>query len=362
MVCMGMRLLFRLGCLWAVAGWGIAEENDLAKKKTALDAGVPAVLVNAASQQAEKQSGGKYIRYVEKGKEGKLQTAIARFVRDRDGKTIDLIAVIHVADQEYYDLLDNRMIEYDAVLYEMVGGPYNKAVEEAAQAEGSPLEGLALVHGVIQSLLKLEYQKDGIDYTRRNFIHADVNWEEFQSLSAERNQTIMTWFERVMKLAESESLPGIPEDEGESRAVLGSLLGSVINGDAVALKRTLAPILSEAEMMITRLEGEEGTVLVTERNKVAFETLREQMRFGKRKLAVFYGGGHMPDMEKRLLELGFRKEKTEWMTAWDIRDDPTVQKVNILGDLLKDERISGLLETAMKLINQTRALAPEKKK
>lgn len=357
-----MRLLCRLGCLWAVAGWGIAEGSDLAKKKAALEAGVPAVLVKAASQQADKQSGGKYIRYVEKGKEAKLQTAIAHFVRDSDGKTVDLIAVIHVADMGYYDVLDNRMIEYDAVLYEMMGGPYNKAVEEAAQAEGSPLEGLSLVHGVIQSLLKLEYQKDGIDYMRRNFVHADVDWEKYQSLSAERNQTIMTWFARVIKLAESENLPGIPKDENESRVVLGSLLGSVINGDAPALKRTLAPILSEAEMMITRLEGEEGTVLVTERNKVAFEALREQMRFGKRKLAVFYGGGHMPDMEKRLIALGFRKDKTEWLTAWDIKDDPAVQKANILGDLLKDERISGLLNTAMKLIDQTRPSPPAKKK
>lgn len=351
-----VRILLGLGCLWAVAGWGIAAESDLGKGKAVLEPGTPATVANAAPAP----TGGKYIRYTEEGKEAKLQTAIAHFVRDRDGATVDLIAVIHVADLAYYDELDNRMIVYDAVLYEMVGGPYNKAVEEDTRAEGSPLQGLAMVHGVIQSLLKLEYQKDGIDYMRKNFVHADVDWEKFQSLSAERNQTIISWFERATKLAESENLPGIPKDEKESRVVLSSLAGAVINGDATTLKRTLAPILSEAETLISRMEGKDGTVLVTERNKVALEVLREQLRFGKRKLAVLYGGGHMPDLEQRLLELGFRKANTEWLNAWDIRDDPAVQKVNILTDFLNDERIGGLLDAAMKLLDQTRPKATEK--
>jgi hypothetical protein len=356
---MSVKLLIGVGCLWAAAGWGIAGGSDLGKGKAAQEPGVP-VAAEKGQPAKPTSTGGNYIRYTEQGKEAKLETAIAHFVRDRDGATVDLIAVVHVADQAYYDELDNRMVIYDAVLYEMVGGPYNKAVEEDARAEGSPLQGLAMIHGVIQSLLKLEYQKDGIDYLRKNFVHADVDWEKFQSLSAERNQTIASWFERAMNLAGSENLPGMPKDEKESRVVLSSLLGAVINGDAAALKRTLAPILSEAETLISRMEGKDGTVLVTERNKVALEVLREQLRFGKRKLAVLYGGGHMPDLEKRLIGLGFHKAKTEWISAWDIRDDPAAGKANILADWLKDERIGGLLDAALKLLDQTRAKALEK--
>ncbi len=326
------------------------------------DAPVPGISAAAENGGADqpRSTGGDYIRYTEQGKEAKLQTAIAHFVRGRDGATVDLIAVVHVADQAYYDELDNRMIVYDAVLYEMVGGPYRQEVEENAKAEGSPLQGLALVHGVIQTLLELEYQKDGIDYTRRNFVHADVDWEKFQSLSAERKQTILSWFERAMDLAGSENLPGIPQDEKESRVMLGSLAGAVINGDAATLKRTLAPVLSQAETLISRMEGSDGTVLVSERNKVAIEVLREQLRFGKRKLAVLYGGGHMPDLEKRLAALGFHKASTEWLSAWDIRDNPAARKGNLLTDLLEDERIGGLLDAAMKLLDQTRAKAVEK--
>lgn len=343
---MGIYRLRTVGifcCLWAVAGWGFAQ-GDVS--------GQAAVATGKAAPAAKVQSGGKYIRYVEKGEDGQLQTAIAHFVRARDGASVDLIAVVHVGDQAYYDDLDNRMIIYDAVLYEMVGGPYNAEVEEAVPAEGSPLEGLTMLHGMIQTLLKLEFQKDGIDYLRRNFIHADVDWEKFQALSEQRNQTLATWFERAMKLANSGNLPGIPKDEKESQAMMASFMGSVINGDAVALKRTLAPILSEAESLITRLEGDDGTILVTERNKVAFEVMHEQLRFGKRKLAVLYGAGHMPDLEKRLEKLGFHKEQTEWITAWDIHDDGTAPKMNIFGDLFKDEKVSGLLNSVMKLIDE----------
>ncbi len=355
MLCERVRVLCAVCCLWSVAGWGIAEEAEAAKQE---DPGTsPASPATLASPV---QTGGKYIRYVDKGKEGKLQTAIAHFVRDRDGASVDLIAVVHVGDQAYYDDLDNRMIIYDGVLYEMVGGPYNPEVEEAVSEKGSPLEGLRMIHGMIQSLLQLEYQKNGIDYLRKNFIHADVDWKKFQALSEERNQTIATWFARAMDLANSENLPGVPNDEKESQALLTSLMGAVVNGDAAALKRILAPILSEAESLITRLEGDDGTVLVTERNKVAFEVLHEQLRFGKRKLAVLYGAGHMPDLEKRLASLGFHKVKTEWKTAWDISDDPSTPKMNILGDLLKDERVGTLLNSAMKLIGESARPATDK--
>lgn len=342
-----LRLLSGIFCLWTLAWSGLAEEAETVEQQKKAEP--------SATKPVASQLGGQYIRYVEKGEEAKLQTAIAHFVREEDGARVDLISVIHVADEAYYDELDKRMAAYEAVLYEMVGGPYTREVKGAASAEGSPLAGLTMIHGMIQSLLKLEFQKDGIDYFRKNFVHADVDWQQFQALSEERNQTIVTWFERAMDLAGSEDLPGVPKTEAEGQVVMTNLIASVISGDSATLKRMLAPILSQAELLITRLEGEDGTIIVTERNKVALAVLRKQIGMGKRKLAVFYGGGHMPDLDKRLLGLGFRKDKTEWLTAWDIRDDPSVQTSNILTDLLQDESLGALLKSAMKLMEQSGA-------
>jgi hypothetical protein len=43
------------------------------------------------------------------------------------------------------------------------------------------------------------------------------------------------------------------------------------------------------------------------------------MRRGAMRIGLFYGAGHMPDLEKRLQrDLGFRRIGHDWITAWDI--------------------------------------------
>ena len=62
-----------------------------------------------------------YIRLV-RGADGKpteLQTAIARFAA-KNGTTVDLVGVIHVGDQVYYQKLDKHFNNYQSVLYEMI--------------------------------------------------------------------------------------------------------------------------------------------------------------------------------------------------------------------------------------------------
>ena len=43
-----------------------------------------------------------------------------------------------------------------------------------------------------------------------------------------------------------------------------------------------------------------------------------EMLAGKKKLVIFHGAAHFPDMEKRLVEGGWTKTGEEWMTAWEI--------------------------------------------
>jgi hypothetical protein len=64
-----------------------------------------------------------------------------------------------------------------------------------------------------------------------------------------------------------------------------------------------------------------GSVILAERNKVVLRVLKKVLDEGTRKkIGIFYGGGHMPDLERRLIrELGFRRVRHEWLLAWDIR-------------------------------------------
>lgn len=176
--------------------------------------------------------------------------------------------------------------------------------------------------------LGLEFQLENINYEAANFVHADVDWTEYEELMAARNQSFGTIFQRAMALAEDSEGGGIVTDEAAMNAMMNQLVAAVLTGNSSALKRSLAPFLGEAEELITQIEGEDGTVLVTERNKVVMTRIQEVAAGGPRKLAVFYGAGHMPDLEARLLAEGFTKGDTTWADAWTIDPVGVVNETN----------------------------------
>jgi hypothetical protein len=70
---------------------------------------------------------------------------------------------------------------------------------------------------------------------------------------------------------------------------------------------------------IDRGSDGQGSVLVQGRNEHAMRVLEHEIKQGRRKIGIFYGAGHMPDFERRLEALGFRKSAEHWLVAWDIR-------------------------------------------
>jgi len=269
---------------------------------------------------------GEYIRYLEEeDADDRLQTAVSRFTRGRTA--VDLVAVVHLADAAYFDKLNDFLARYDVVLYEMIGGARSgaRSGQEPGEGGAGDMGGVRRLQGMAASLLGLEFQLDGIDYGGANFVHADADWERYHSLMEARNQSFGTLFERAMRLGEDGELDlgGVPTDEASMKKLFGRVVTALASGDSDGLKRVAAPLVSEAEGFITQIEGEDGTVLVTERNKIVMEKLREVMRSrGDGSYAVFYGAGHMPDLEERLLGEGFRPDETAWVDAWEIPGDP----------------------------------------
>jgi hypothetical protein len=305
-----------------------------------------------------------YIRYVEEpGVSSRLQTAVVRF--QKGGTVVDLVGVVHLGDAAYFENLNALLKGYDAVLYEMVGGKHEPVADDAGDLEAAPeMASVRQLQQLARSFLGLEFQLDGIDYSARNFIHADVAWEEFNTLMMVRGQSFATLFTRALTLAEEGEVAGIPNDEEVIAAMMKRIFTAVMTGNSNELKRSIAPLVSEAEGLITQLEGDDGTVLVSERNRVVMEVLAEEREVrGGGKFAVFYGAGHMPDLEKRLLAEGFSKEKTIWADAWTIADagvsgaagsvPATSSPAGMLGKLLEEnpeimttiQQLGTLLET-----------------
>ncbi|MEM7600915.1 MAG: hypothetical protein AAF357_05820, partial [Verrucomicrobiota bacterium] len=153
----------------------------------------------------------------------------------------------------------------------------------------------------------------------KNFVHADVEWDGLSGLMEARNQNFTEIFSRAMALSNEGGIAGFPDSEAGMSLMLGSLISAVTTGNSTELKRLIAPFLSEAETFITQLEGDDGTVLVTERNKLVMEHLTRELKArDEGRFAIFYGAGHMPDLENRLLSLGFVKGETQWADAWSM--------------------------------------------
>lgn len=252
-----------------------------------------------------------FLRFSEDEETGRLEAAIVRYAR-ADGSSVELIGAVHVGDTAYYDFLNKRMETYDALLYEMVGNPEELKDAEKLAANQNPLR---MIMRMVKGILKLDYQLDAIDYTKENFVHADLDMEEFSGLMAERGENMFTILQNAMRSSAKNP------DAASTAAPfdLAPILGALASPDsASALKLVMAKQFDSADVLLDAAESEGSTVILTERNKHVMKVISEQIAAGKKKLGVFYGAAHLADLERRLIEEGYRKQANEWVTAWDI--------------------------------------------
>ena len=60
-------------------------------------------------------------------------------------------------------------------------------------------------------------------------------------------------------------------------------------------------------------------ILVQDRNNAAMKILNEEIKRGTKKIAVFYGAGHLPGFDRRLTkDLKLKRESVTWDRAWDL--------------------------------------------
>jgi hypothetical protein len=246
-----------------------------------------------------------------------LETAIVRY-RSCDASepwTVDLVAALHIAEKSYYEQLNHEFASYDAILYELVASEDSQTPQPGAPTGNHPL---TLVQNGMKDMLGLEYQLKAIDYTCKNMVHADMSPDEFVRSMEQKGETPVSMFSRMVGY-------GIARQNQSSDAMSsGQLLFALFDKNrALALKRIMAEQINDGDGSLTALEGPNGSTLISGRNKVALKVLQEQVAQGKRRLAVFYGAGHMPDMQKQLNELcQVELVETRWLPAWDLKTSP----------------------------------------
>lgn len=255
-------------------------------------------------------SAGDFIRVDEDDSAARLQTAVTRY--EKDGAKVDLIGAIHIADKAYFENLTERFVQYDALLFEMIGGEKFADMKEMPAEAAVPAEkqqnlaGIHQIYNMVSRFLKLSGQVESIDYTAENFVHADLTIDEFTEMQAQRGESVLGF---AMKA-------GKPDPDAPNQPDPAKLLRAMLSGNSDLMKLEIVHTLGRGDDQIAAFAGE--SVIISDRNERCLHVMNRELAAGRRNLGIFYGAAHFPDMEKRLLELGFKRTDREWLTAWDI--------------------------------------------
>ncbi|MDP9175321.1 MAG: TraB/GumN family protein [Planctomycetota bacterium] len=271
--------------------------------------------VNAEQATSRPSVPESFTRFVDDGNGGgALETADVAF-SNRDGVAVHLIGAIHMGEKAYYSELNKDFQYYDAVLYELV-----KPRDAAPPQPGEPVKsssGIGQLQHFLKTALDLDFQLDDVDYSAPNFVHADMDAETFRKMQEARGETFEQLFLQQLIKAFTDPPKGAEISDAES---LRDLVVVLTHPDMERqIKVVIARQLGDMDASAMGLDGPNGSVLVTERNKAALKVLSDTIASGKKKIAIFYGAAHMPDMSKRLKEMGFEPVTTHWNQAWDLK-------------------------------------------
>lgn len=315
---MSRNLLSRLLVLIPLIVAALAGRNAWADEPAAAPQAADARAKSGAPEADSNKT--EFLRFVETGDKtgGKLESAIASY-RNADGVTVHLVAALHVGEKSYYEGLGKTFQEYDALLYEMVKPKDMPAPTRGQQAGGM----VSAFQRFLKDVLELEFQLDAIDYSAPNFVHADLDVETFFKLQEQRGESLFTLMLRSMMSQMSRAgEPGAP-----APITIFDILAAMNSPDSARQYKLLfARQFQDVEAQLAGIEGPDGSVLVTERNKAALRVLKETIAGGKKNIGIFYGAGHMRGLEDALVDdMGFERVGVEWRVAWDMSSAPTTK-------------------------------------
>lgn len=250
-----------------------------------------------------------FVRLAEDGPNAALQTAYATYTRDGSDVQIVLYGVVHIGEAAYYERVQQDLDSYDVVLWEGVKPEDPSKVDESAA-------NLGKLQQTMGELLGLTFQKDGIDYTRKNLVHADMTWEQFQAALGDGKEGGLSPFGNFIDAETLEKMA--PMIEMAARIGKAFMEGNPEMRDNFKLQ--MARQLGGDIDLGAQLGEKVAQVILEERNKVAMKVLETEL--DKRQsgsIAIFYGAAHMPDFEARLAAMGYHRTDKRWVSAWQIR-------------------------------------------
>ena len=263
-----------------------------------------------------------------------LQVALREFVPDRHHRqpALWLMGVSHIGQSNYYARLQKELDAKTLVLFEGVGDhpdsqtePAEPAVQTNGPAQGEADESRSSLQSAMAAALGLVFQLQAIDYQRTNLQHCDLSVEQIRNLLAEHppqpgQEGAGPSFESLLQLMQGGSLfdsllrlglqfiGSNQKFQGLARLALLETINE-IQGDP----SNLAALPPDAKELLN--------VLLQKRNDQVLACLQTDLKKLRRadSLAVFYGTGHMPDLERKIRsQLHYRPAGELWLTAFSV--------------------------------------------
>jgi hypothetical protein len=162
--------------------------------------------------------------------------------------------------------------------------------------------------------LGLVFQMQGVDYNRPKWRNSDMTIDQVQ----ERLEKGGGGGEALFKLLDGSSI------SGKLAGMIMSLIGMSPTTQTMA-KLMMVDILTHADEMLAA-QGGAGMatmmeVIIKDRNQVVVDDLRRVINDEKavKTVAIFYGAGHLPDLEVRLRDqLGYAAAGDQWLPAIEV--------------------------------------------
>jgi len=286
-----------------------------------LPAALAAVFIGCAStKDSETAVPRGYMRVAQPDKDTvALQIAWRKFSPGKGrGPTIWLAGASHLGESNYFTRLQKLLDAQSLVLFEGVGAKSKKM-------RFDPEEETSIQHTMATSL-GLVFQLSAIDYDRTHYTNSDLTIPQLQALLSgaagggtpgSSGTKASQEFQQLLQIMDGSSFLGTlmhiglkfigssPKLQAMTKVLLVETLGR-LEGDVSQMKG----VPPEIQRLLS--------VIIVERNKVVIDDLKAQLRAARPpgSIAVFYGAGHMADMEKRLRgELGYRPHGEMWLTA-----------------------------------------------
>ncbi len=255
-----------------------------------------------------------------------LQIAARKFYpARREGPVLWLVGVSHVGSPRYYATLQKLLDAQTLVLFEGVSSSPETGSFHAPPPQARPARVDSSLQGAMASALGLVFQLDAIDYDRTNFQNCDLSVQQLRALIAQQptpagESGAGASFDNLLQLMQGGTLL-------DSLVHLGlSFIGANPKLQGVA-KLALIDCICAIQGDPSRLEGlppdmkQLLDVLLQQRNQNILTRLRTELRClgPQQSVAVFYGTGHMPDLEGRIRsDFHYQPAGERWFTAFSV--------------------------------------------